>query len=214
MRDGTPETTTRRPGAPRLRASMFGEGLVLAALLPAAAGCTSDLPLISAEPPPRVSAALPPPPEGGYSLDAPYPLLPGDTVDIFVRDDPDLSIQGVEIPDSGFIEVWKSEKEGGEREKIPARGMTPEQLKEAIADVYERVIFKSRPYVQVRVAEAVRRVVFVRGAVQSKEGFVELPKGGRLTLWRAIQAAGGVTEDGDLSRVSISRRDPATGAEA
>ena len=52
----------------------------------------------------------------------------------------------------------------------------------------------------------------MRGAVKSATGTVALPPGSRMTLCQALQAGGGWTEDADLSRVSIERRDPATGA--
>jgi polysaccharide biosynthesis/export protein len=200
-------------GAPGLRSLLLwgAAGILLS-------GCVSDAPLLTGSGDGRPPAVLPPAPAGGYDLDRPYPLLPGDKVSITVRDDPDLNIDLV-IPPDGSIEVWKSEKNGGERQRIQARGLTVTELRDAIAAVYQKTLFESRPYVQVTLAQAVPRVVYVRGAVKSAgsgtdTGVVSLPEtGSRLTLFRAIQAAGGVNEDADLTRVAISRKDPATGAE-
>ncbi len=185
--------------------------LVLSALAASAAGCITDLPPLTADPPPRVGVTLPPAPEGGYDLDRPYPLLPGDTIDITVRDAPDLDI-AIVIPSNGEFPVWKSEvKEGGERKTIKAKGMTVDELKEKLADIYQEVRV-ARPYIQVVLSRAVPRAISIRGAVRSEKGTVDLPPGSRMTLYRAIQAAGGVADDADLSRVTITRRDPTTGS--
>ena len=212
----TPSRRIRRhrsPGAPGPRAH-----LVLPAARGLLAGSDANAPLLTGGGDGRPAALLPPPPPGGYDLDRPYPLLPGDRVSVTVRDDPDLNID-ITIPPDGFIEVWKSEKAGGERQRIQARGLTVTELQDAIAGVYHRTLFESRPYVQVTLAAAVPRVVYVRGAVKASgsgadSGIIPLPQSGaRLTLFRAVQAAGGVNDDADLTRVVISRKDPSTGAE-
>lgn len=207
----------RRPGAERPRASSLPGAaraalLLLAGLAPAACGTT--LPPLPAFPAEVVRSSLPPAPPGGYDTGAPYPLLPGDRISITVRDNPDLNVD-LPIPSDGVIEVWKSEREeGGARETVRAQGMTVAGLADSLAEVYQRTRFKFRPFVQVALVEAVPRTVFVRGAVRSATGVVDLPRtGGRMTLWRAIQAAGGALEDADLSRVRISRKDPASGSE-
>jgi polysaccharide export outer membrane protein len=154
----------------------------------------------------------PPPPPEGYNLFAPLPLLPGDRIEITVREDPDLNIP-IEISPDGTFEVYKSDKDGGPRRVVEARGKTVQELKEEIADIYKEVRFSFRPYVQVSLASSIPRTVDVRGAIESKGGTVEIFKNGaRLTLLRAIRAAGTLSEDADLSRVKIERRDPATGA--
>ncbi len=211
-------TVTRRrhedqgPGEGAPRALSLARGVLLPSLLALAAGCgTVDLPEMTAEPPVRTGLTLPPPPDGGYVLNKPYPLLPGDVIDVTVREQPDLNIS-ITIPHNGVIEVYKSEKDGGERETIVARGKNVEEVRDEIAAIYQRVRFNFKPYVQVVLSNAVPRVVYVRGAVKSEKGTVDLPSGGRMTLYRALQAGGGWTEDADLSRVSIDRKDPATGA--
>ena len=196
------------PVAAGLRAALLALALALA--LPAAAGCRTNLPPLAAEPPPRVGLTLPPAPPGGYELDKPYPLLPGDTIDITVRDDPGLNISRV-IPSSGVVEIFKSEGEDGKRRAVQAKGKTVEQLEGEIAEVYKPK-FLTKPYVQV-VAQYVERVIYVRGAVKTVDGIVKLQPGRRLTLYRAIQAAGIDAENADLSRVTISRKDPATGTD-
>jgi polysaccharide export outer membrane protein len=197
-----------RPGRNAARAA--GAALAGAVLALAASGCRVNLPPLAAEPPVRAGLTLPPPPPGGFDLEKPYPLLPGDSVDITVRDDANLNISIV-IPPDGVIEVWKSEGEDGKRQTIPTKGMTVEELKERIAEVY-RPKFITKPYVQV-VANYVERSVCVRGAVKTTTGIVALPKGQRLTLYRAIQMAGLDAENADLTRVSISRKDPVTGTD-
>lgn len=186
--------------------------LVFVAVL--AAGCGSALPPLAAVPAEFRRGIVPAPPPGGYpDLDRPYPLVPGDKVSVTVRDDVELNTDYAIEPD-GTIEVWKSDKDGKPRERITARGMTVTDLKEAFIDVYERTRFDHRPLIQVSLVSAVPRMVYVRGAVAtaSGAGSVTLPSTQRLTLWRAIQAAGGLAEDADLSRVTIDRKDPATGA--
>jgi len=195
----------------RVPAGLSVPGVLLAAAM--LAGCGSvDLPDLVIEPLERTGLLPPPAPEGGYALDRPYPLLPNDVIDITVREDPNLNI-GVTITDSGTIEVYKSEKDGGERETVVARGKTVEEVKEEIAAIYQRVRFSFKPYVQVVLSKAVPRVVYVRGAVKTEKGEVPLPPGRRMTLLQAIQAAGGAKpEESDLSRVTIERKDPATGS--
>jgi protein involved in polysaccharide export with SLBB domain len=166
---------------------------------------------MAGEPPARRGISLPPAPEGGYRLNRPYPLLPGDVITVTVREEPDLNIT-VTIDSTGILEVYKSEKDGKERETILVLGKTVEEVRDEIAAVYQRVRFNFKPYVQVLLSNAVPRVVSVRGAVKSESGTVALPPGSRMTLCQALQAGGGWTEDADLSRVSIERRDPSTGA--
>ena len=206
-----PTTTFAKtgPGGRLPRAFSLAGGALLLAL---AAGCvTVDLPAMTAEPPARAGVTLPPPPEGGYVLNKPYPLLPGDVIDVTVREQPDLNTTYT-IPSNGTIEVYRSEKDGGERETLLVRGKNVEEVRDEIAAIYQRVRFNFKPYVQVVLSTAIPRVVYVRGAVKSEKGTVELPPGSRMTLYRALQAGGGWNDDADLSRVSIDRKDPATGA--
>lgn len=201
-----------RPGRRTPRAFRFtGPAALLAAAL-AAAGCSVSLPQLLAAPDDEAPVRMPPPPPPeGYDLFRPLPLLPGDRLEITVREDPDLNIT-LEIPPVGSFEVYKSDKDGGPRKEIQAQGKTVQAVKEEIADIYKEVRFSFRPYVQVSLVSAVPRTVDVRGAISSN-GPVDIFKNGqRLTLLRAIRAAGTLAEDADLSRVRIERRDPATGA--
>ena len=199
-----------RPGAPGLRAFAFLPAA--AALL--VAGCGSTLPRLPAVPEGYSRASLPPAPDEGAPLDVSYRLLPGDKISVTVRDDDQLNFPEIVVPPEGEIEVWKSEPaEGQPRIRLRVVGLTVTDVRDQITDIYARTRFKHRPYVQVSLVEAVPRVVYVRGEVTSATGIVELPRiGARMTLWRAIQAAGVGTE-ADLSRVKVSRKDPATGAE-
>jgi protein involved in polysaccharide export with SLBB domain len=201
----------RRPGAERPRAS----ALPLRALLPILllAGCVRDVPLLAPGGLGDEPGSLPAPPPEGYPDPArPYPLLPGDEIEIRVLEPEEFSFQ-VPILSDGRVELLKSgTAEGRDRVRVEAKGRTVEELKEAIADAYEKARFQQRPYVVVTLLRAVKRVVYLQGAVKSEKGELELPPTGRLTLSRAIQAAGGTTEEADRSRVRILRRDPATGA--
>jgi protein involved in polysaccharide export with SLBB domain len=153
---------------------------------------------------------LPPAPAGGYDLDSPYTLLPGDVIEIVVLDDPTLNVQ-LEIPPDGRLRVWQSDTDGKSWQVLEARGMTLHEMEEKIAAIYGQVRFQKTPYVQVKLASAVQRKVYFMGPVNSPS--LDLPKQGRLTLARAIQMGGGVREEGDLREVRISRKDPVTGTE-
>jgi len=173
-----------------------------------------SLPPLLAAPEDEVASRLPPPPPPeGYNLYAPLPLLPGDRIEITVREDPDLNVT-LEIPPSGAFEVYKSDKDSGPRREIQAQGKTVQSLKEEIADIYKEVRFSFSPYVQVSLVASVPRIAVILGAIEAKEGSsVEIFKNGaRLTLLRAIRSAGTLMEDADMSRVRIERRDPATGS--
>ncbi|MCK6480004.1 MAG: SLBB domain-containing protein [Planctomycetes bacterium] len=215
----TGRPVSRSPAAPRaggFRAPVVLFLPLLAWAASAAAGCgTMDAPSLVSSPDERTAPTLPPPPVGGYNLDRPYPLLPGDKITITVLDDPDLNFPAT-IPSDGVIEVFRTGKDGSPNERIPTNSMTVEDLEKALREVYARTVLQKPPYVQVTLTEAVKRVVYVMGAVKAEgtKGEVELPKAGqRLTLSRAIMAAGGPAEDGDLSAVTISRKDPSTGTE-
>ena len=199
------------PGNPAARALLPALALALAALpLP---GCVRDVPLLATGGGGEEAGVLPPPPPGGYhDLDRPYPLLAGDEIEIRVLEpEPPFSFQ-VPIPSDGRIELLKSDTaEGTGRATLDVRGLTLEELKEKVCVAYEKARFQKRPYVVVTRLKAVKRVVYLQGAVQAERGEIELPSTGRLTLARALQAAGGTTEEADRSRVRIVRRDPATG---
>jgi protein involved in polysaccharide export with SLBB domain len=206
--------TTGSP-SPRAPALLPAAALALLALAGAAAGCRTDLPPLSAEPPTRAGVLLPPPPEGGYDLARPYPLLTGDTITISVLDKPDLNYS-VTIDSTGRFELYDSELADGRRQVIDTRGRTVEDLVKEITEAYGRKFAGKTPYVQVRLSNPAPRRVFIRGAVKtalSEKSIVDLPPNRRMTLYQCIQSSGVLDEDADLSRVQISRKDPATGAE-
>ena len=185
------------------------------ALVLAAVGCgASGLPLLPREPEGYSLVGLPPAPPGGYSADSPYRLLPGDKISVVVKNEADLNADYL-VPPNGEVELWKSETaEGQPRQRIPVVGKTVAELRDIIAEAYHKARLRDLPYVQLELVSAAPRVVYVRGAVRSASGVLELPRTGpRLTLYRAIQAVGGEGDEGDLSRVRITRKDPATGAD-
>ena len=192
-------------------------GLLAAlALLP---GCVRSVPSLAVEGPEEAPGILPQPPAGGWpDLDRPYPLLPGDQIEIRLLEPVEFAFTFTEtlLPPDGEFELLRSGTEGANgkaRRSVKAKGKTVTELKDEIAKIYKEVRFETLPYIQVTLLQAAKRVVYLQGAVKSETGVLELPPGGRMTLFRAIFAAGGPTEDADLSRGRVSRRDGATGTE-
>jgi protein involved in polysaccharide export with SLBB domain len=192
-------------------------GLLAAlALLP---GCVRSVPTLATDGPGEEPGVLPPPPPGGWvDLDKPYPLLPGDQIEVRLLEPAEFAFTFTEtlLPPDGEFELLRSGTEGKDgrgRRSVKAKGKTVTELKDEIARIYKEVRFETLPFIQVTLLQAAKRVVYLQGAVETETGVLELPPGGRMTLFRAIHAAGGPTEDADLSRVRISRRDPATGTE-
>ena len=135
-----------------------------------------------------VGIVLPPDSRG-----ADYLVGAEDELDISFWQDPDLNTQ-VRVGRDGKISLDIIGQ-------IDAAGKTTEQLQDDIVRLISR-LNKNISQVTVRVIEFNYNYVFVIGQVNlpGKKTFEEIPD-----LWTVINESGGVTELGDLSRVSIIR---------
>lgn len=109
------------------------------------------------------------------------------------------SATGYPVDQSGYIRMPYI---GGVR----AAGLTPNQLASSIEGAYRNAQIYTNPTIQV-IATAVgakinMQTVFVGGQV-NKTGGVEFTQG--LTLYQAVQSAGGPTAFGALNRVEVLR---------
>ena len=89
--------------------------------------------------------------------------------------------------------------------KMKAAGETPEQLKAAIEKAYVDGGIYEAPEIQVLsefVDIYVVKVIHLGGQVRTP-GSIDFTDG--MTLWKAIQAAGGATEFGSMKRVNVYR---------
>jgi protein involved in polysaccharide export with SLBB domain len=89
--------------------------------------------------------------------------------------------------------------------QVRAAGMLPEQLQSSLEARYKSAQIYRNPTIQVIASSAdtlVKQVVYVGGDV-GRKGPVEYVKG--LTIYQALQAAGGATEFGTMRRVKLFR---------
>lgn len=89
--------------------------------------------------------------------------------------------------------------------KMKAAGETPEQLKAAIEKAYVDGRIYEAPEIQVLAGFVdiyVVEVIHLGGQVRIP-GSIDFTEG--MTLWKAIQAAGGATEFGSMKRVNVYR---------
>jgi polysaccharide export outer membrane protein len=121
-----------------------------------------------------------------------YLLSPGEVVKVVVFREPDLSGSYQIGPSGSLTMLWA--------ERVPAAGLTVDQLRDAITERLRAMI--KHPMVQVSIdAEKSTRRVFVGGFVE-KQGIYMMPFGA--TVAEAVFAAG-VTPMSELSAVRISR---------
>ncbi len=161
--------------------SSFRHALVSLLLLLALGACGKTYP-------PMDTAAAPRPKAG------PFVLGPGDTVAVTVWRDEELSNEHVLDP-TGRIHMPLV----GE---IQAGGKTVNELQEHIATRLQEYFVK--PQVTVAVQEVGSRRVHVLGFVNSP-GTQEFNRD--VTLWDALAAAGGFSEDADENEVLLMRRE-------
>ncbi|MHC5056664.1 MAG: polysaccharide biosynthesis/export family protein [Planctomycetota bacterium] len=126
-----------------------------------------------------------------------YLISPGDTIDVFVAERPDLSTQ-VRIPLEGRIII-----PGAGAVRAAGRGV--EELSLEIARRLEIEARLVKPRVAVSVVSYGSRRAFVYGAVVKAQA-VELPAERPLTLTQVVAASGGFRPDADRERVRITRR--------
>lgn len=130
---------------------------------------------------------------GGPIQAAEYVIGPGDVLDIRFWQDPTLNAQ-VRVGQDGKISLDIIGQ-------ITAAGRTTEELQTDIVRLISR-LNKSISQATVRVAQYNYQYVFVIGQVNTpgKIMFEEIPD-----LWTIINEAGGASDIGDLSRVTIVR---------
>lgn len=121
-----------------------------------------------------------------------YQLASGDVVRIQVYGEPDLSFDEIRLNDAGiFTYPFVGQ--------INARGKTPNQIEDLIADKLKDGYLKDP---KVTVAVVTYREFYISGEVQKPGGYPYQPG---LTLQRAIALAGGLTERASTKRVTIVR---------
>jgi len=129
-----------------------------------------------------------------------YTILPGDTIDVYVAERPDLSTR-VRIPLEGRIIIPGAGA-------VTAAGRGVEELSLEIARLLEVEARLVRPRVAVSVASYGSRRAFVYGAVVTAQA-VALPPERPLTLTQVVAASGGFRPDADREHVRITRRSDA-----
>jgi polysaccharide export outer membrane protein len=123
---------------------------------------------------------------------------PNDLVAVSVYGSPEQT-RTIRVSQDGFIRLPML------NERIPAKGLMPSELEEAIAQALQKGELIVDPFVTVTVAEYHSRPISVVGAVRSPVTFQAL---GTVTLLDALARAGGLTPDAGneilLSRHSIA----------
>lgn len=124
---------------------------------------------------------------------APYTLLPGDLVSVKFYYNPELNEDLTVRPDGKITMQLIGE--------VTAAGLTPETLAENLTQLYSSEL--AAPNVSVIVRKVSNQRVFVSGEV-GKQGVVLLTQG--MTLYQAIQKAGGLLNTAQRSQVILIRR--------
>ncbi len=158
--------------------------LLLAALI--AAACGPTLPTD----PPLPTLAMPAPLAG-----APYVVVAGDELAIKFYKNPELNEDVVVRPD-GMISLQLVDD-------VPAAGRTPSELGADLKQRYAKEL--AEPSISVIVRKTAGDRIYVGGEV-GKQGVINLTGG--LTLFQAIQAAGGFTKTAHRKQVVLIRRTP------
>lgn len=122
-----------------------------------------------------------------------------------------ISILGVPTTEAARINTMYPVSEGGTINmpyigRMKAAGMTPEGLAAAIQSAYQRAEIYTNPTIQV-VSTVIgggmdNQMVHLGGQIKDAG---PIPFKNTLTLWQAVQAAGGTTEFGSLKRVKLIR---------
>ncbi len=143
---------------------------------------------------------------------AAYTITAGDTLQVDVLEDPNLSRAVLVLPD-GTVNFPGAGS-------VRVGGTTPKAAQEAIADRLASE-FASRPSVYVSVAglspESQKDLIekpkniYIMGEI-NKPGIVEAERG--ITLLQAIAQAGGFSRFAATKRIELHRADPKTGREA
>ncbi|MBI3785541.1 MAG: polysaccharide biosynthesis/export family protein [Deltaproteobacteria bacterium] len=150
------------------------------------AGCTG---LKARGPQPSTLARNPAP------TPAEYVLNPGDVVSVKFYYNPELNEDFVLRPDGKITMQLIGE--------VPAAGRTPAQLSKELTGLYKRELVA--PTVNVIVRKFGNQRIYVSGEV-GKQGTVALAQG--MTLYQAIQKAGGLLDTARRNQVLLIRRQP------
>ena len=134
-----------------------------------------------------------------------YKVGVGDVLNINVFEHPELQLpaasQGSQL-EAGFRVQANGTFHYPFVGEVRAQGRTPDAIRRDLAE--QLATFIPDPQVQVRVAGFNSQSVIVSGEVGSPN--TQMLKATPLTALAAINAAGGLTDNGDLSRVKLQRR--------
>jgi polysaccharide export outer membrane protein len=139
------------------------------------------------------AASLPPATYGASS--PPYILAPGDTLDVFVWDNPQLSTE-VQVRPDGKITTPLAED-------VQASGKTPNELARQIEGLLARYV--RDPVVTVKVTEFVGRYSEQIRIVGEAARPQSLPYRENMTALDVVIAVGGLTEFADGNRATLVR---------
>lgn len=132
-----------------------------------------------------------------------YRIGPGDEVSIYLFDQPELLIPTAsEALSTGFLVQADGSLTYPFIGSVDAKGKTVEELR---AELSQRLsTFFPEPQVDVRIVGFNSQRVVVGGEVVNPN--TQFVRSSPLTLLEAINGAGGVTDDGDQSAISVRRR--------
>jgi len=157
-----------------------------------------DPPKVPAQPAgttPAGTAAAGTTPAAPASLPDDYQIGAGDTLQVSVWKEPDVSVPSVIVRSDGMITVPLIKE-------IAVAGLTPKQAENLITERLAK--FLNAPNVTVVVAATNSKKVYVIGAVR-KEG--PLPYTYRMTVMQALSEAGGLNEYAKRRKIYILRSD-------
>jgi polysaccharide biosynthesis/export protein len=144
------------------------------------------------KPPPQGGGELAPPPNAVIAPEEEYRIGPGDVIEVYVEDAPELSKSGRVSPRGTFLMNYL--------QHIPVQGKTSEELSALIADKLRDRYLKN-PQVTVNVKQINSHSFFIQGAVR-RPGMYQIE--GKPSLMKLITVAGGL-QDSHASTAFIIR---------
>jgi len=134
----------------------------------------------------------------GTSVAGGVRIAPGDRISVSVQDHDELHLVR-DVPPNGEVPVYRENKSVT---VVHALGKTPQDLEKEITEVHAADL--EHPFVTVQIEVSAPRSIYVCGAVKM-QGAYPVSENGRLTVLQALALAGGTTDRGDLSGVTIQR---------